>query len=125
METRIDKTNLERVKRRLGFAGCLTVNALGRKGGLSLLWKRDSGVEIVSYTQGHILAWVEDEFQNSKWLFTMMYEEPDTGKHHVMWDLHFELKPCDSILWLVIGDFNEILFHTENVGGRPRGEKQM
>lgn len=60
MKTKLDGRKLEVVKRRLGYEGRLTVNSLGRKGGLAKPWRKESTVEIVSYSQRHIAAWVED-----------------------------------------------------------------
>lgn len=113
------------MKRRLGFEGCFTINSLGRRGGLALLWKNESKVEIESFSQRHISAKVTDPMINSQWLFTRVYWESETGKHHITWDLIQALKPNDNTPWLVTGDFNKILYSLEKFEGRPRSEKQI
>lgn len=35
------------------------------------------------------------------------------------------MKPKPPILWLIIGDYNEILFQTKKGGGKPRSEHLM
>lgn len=52
---------MERIKRKIGFYGCLDVNSLGRSEGLAMLWKKEEMVEIYNYSQCHISAWVEED----------------------------------------------------------------
>lgn len=35
------------------------------------------------------------------------------------------LNPLGQTPWVVIGDFNDILFHDEKMRGRPRNENSM
>lgn len=71
METKIESSRLELVKRRLGFKGCVGVNPIGRKGGLGLMWRNSDDVEILNLSLNHILAWVRSERGNDRWLFTV------------------------------------------------------
>lgn len=57
-ETKLEVSRLKRVKRRLGFLGCVGVNPIGRKGGLALLWRNQNEVEILNFSQNHTSAWV-------------------------------------------------------------------
>lgn len=60
---------------------------------------------------------------NATWLFIGVCRKSETGKHHIIWDLLQALKPNDNTHWLVMGDFNEILYSFENVAGLSRSEK--
>lgn len=113
------------VRRKLGFSDCLTVSALGRNGGLALLWKNDVKVDIVNFSQSHISAWMEVEGVTPRWFFTGFYGEPKASKRNSSWNLLKVLKPHNITHWIVMGDFNEILFHNEKWGGKDRSEKQM
>lgn len=79
----------------------------------------------MSYSHRHITTRVVDRRTNSNWLFTGVYKESNFGKHHITWDLLQALKPRDNTPWLVIGDFNEILYSSKKFKGRPRSDKQM
>lgn len=46
METNFDSQRMEMVRRRLGFVGCISVDAHGWRGGLNLLWKNEVGVDL-------------------------------------------------------------------------------
>lgn len=68
---------------------------------------------------------MEDSRNNTEWLFIDLYGELEAGKHHITWELLQGLKLTDIIPWLVMGDFNKILYSFEKMGGWNRSEKQM
>lgn len=82
MEIKIDAIRMEIVKRRIGFKGCITINSLGSRGGLALLWKSGDQVNIENYSQHHISAWVTDPTIGSKWLFSSFYGELETSRRN-------------------------------------------
>uniref|UniRef100_A0A803NGH4 CCHC-type domain-containing protein n=1 Tax=Cannabis sativa TaxID=3483 RepID=A0A803NGH4_CANSA len=49
----VDKA-VERLKLRLGFEGCYSVDSIGRKGGLALLWRVSAEAHFLNYSQHHI-----------------------------------------------------------------------
>lgn len=83
-----------------------------------MMWKTKDQVEVVNYSQKHILIWVKDITVNANWLLTEFYGEPKTSKRQKTRSLLKELKPINQSPWMVIGDFNEILFPYEKVGER-------
>lgn len=113
---------METLKRRLGHSGCLFVNAIGMKGGLAILWKREPHMEIISFSQWHISTWIEDEATSSKGLLMGMHVEADASRRRITSNLLNEMKPQDHIPWLIMGKFNEILFQNEKWEGRGRSE---
>lgn len=48
----------KRLKFTLGFSGCLVVDCEGRSGGLVLFLRRESNLDILSYSKNHFDAWV-------------------------------------------------------------------
>lgn len=60
-----------------------------------------------------------------RWLFTRFYGKPETHRQQRTWELLRNNKPANSMSWLVMEDFNEILFNSEKRGGRPRSEILM
>lgn len=68
---------------------------------------------------------VEDSRNNTYWLFIGLYEESETGKHYTTWNLLQDLQPGDGTSWLVMSDFNEDMYSSEKVRGRPRNEKHI
>ena len=59
------------------------------------------------------------------WRFTGFYGEPNAQKRHESQDLLRQLNSQNSLPWLCLGDFNEILREEEKKGGNNRGHAQM
>lgn len=87
------------------------------------MWR---SVHIQSYSVGHIDCIVH--FGTSKWRFTGFHGNPVADQHHHSWDLLKRLADIPELRllpWLVEGDFNEILFESEKLGGQSRNLSQM
>ena len=125
METKLKREWLEKVKERCKMKHGLIVPSDGSKGGLAMLWKEGITMEIKTYSQDHIDAWVESGWDGGCWHFTRFYGNPDTAKRPESWAKLKSLKGTSSLPWLVIGDFNEITGLTKKEGGCARPKRQM
>jgi hypothetical protein len=54
-----------------------------------------------------------------------VYGEACTHDRHRMWELIKRIKPCQQAPWMMIGDFNEVMWFFEHFANRPRPAKQM
>ena len=61
METRLSLNDFEHIKWKIGFPHGLIVESRGRAEGLALLWRRDLKVNVKSYTDFHIEAFINEE----------------------------------------------------------------
>lgn len=77
-ETKMEVSRLDSMRRCLGFLGCVGFNLIGRKGGLALLWRNQNEVEILNFFENHISAWVNNDLDNIRWLFSRFCREPET-----------------------------------------------
>lgn len=125
METLLQNTKLEGLRRKLGFKGCLGVEPIGRSGGLAVLWKQHVNFEFHNFSARRISGWVSVHNQSKRWIWTRFYGYPETRKRAMSWDLLSAINPGGSVPWCITGDFNKILLSREKVGGRARLEKQM
>ncbi|XP_050238375.1 uncharacterized protein LOC126687864 [Mercurialis annua] len=101
------------------------VDARGRSGGLILMWKKEYGVRISSYSKNHIDFECELADNTGKWRGTGIYGWPDSGARYKTWELLHRLCGESHLPWLVFGDFNEILRKEEKVGGRLKPSHAM
>ncbi|XP_042962443.1 uncharacterized protein LOC122296709 [Carya illinoinensis] len=124
METKIPYARAHGIAKTLNFNGCYVSEAVGRSGGLILLWKQKDLLELVIFSKHHFNVMVNDAYFNFKWLLTCFYGHPNSNLRKQAWSLLSSFKPGDEG-WGVIGDFNEILFNDEKVGGKPRNENLM
>lgn len=54
IETMTNKEKLERLRLNLQYEGMFSVDAVGHKGGLVLLWKHKEEAQLISYSNHHI-----------------------------------------------------------------------
>ncbi|XP_073049618.1 uncharacterized protein [Primulina eburnea] len=125
-ETKMRETNCKHWKIMLGFSGCFMVDCKGKSGGLAMLWKELLNVSIKSFSSGHIDSIIQENGKG--WRFTGFYGQSDVSLRHFSWNLLGRLKNMDvytDLPWLVGGDFNEICYDSEKLGGIRRGASQM
>jgi endonuclease/exonuclease/phosphatase family metal-dependent hydrolase len=69
------------------------------------------------------LIWSSD--LHKRWRTTFVYGEPRAQDRRNMWDLLRWLKSNSQEPWLMLGDFNEVLWDFEHFSARHRPERQM
>lgn len=109
---------LEFLKERLVMNG-IGFSTRGRSSGFALLWDKKITVSIQSYSSNLIDAIVFPDDVIATWRFTGFYGEPEQGNQKLSWDFLRQLGSLSSLLWVYMGDFNEILDVSERRGGIP------
>ncbi|KAL6566692.1 hypothetical protein OROMI_015096 [Orobanche minor] len=90
----------------------------GRKGGLCLLASEEINLQILSASAHHIDSIVN--WNDVQWRCTGMYGWSEEQKKGKTWKLLTDLWTQSTLPWLCVGDFNEILYDHEKMGGRQR-----
>ncbi|GMI85864.1 hypothetical protein HRI_002255700 [Hibiscus trionum] len=124
IETKLSSVKMDRVRRKCGYLCGIDVASQGRSGDLSLAWKPECNVVLRSYSNRHIDVIITNE-DGSSWRCTGFYGAPETHMRDEAWRVLRSLDDSHGCPWLVIGDFNEILFASEKRGGLLRSERQM
>ncbi|XP_024039545.1 uncharacterized protein LOC112098147 [Citrus clementina] len=118
-ETKLKTMHMNEVSRKLNYENCFAVSSIGKGGGLALLWKSETNVQIKSFNQHHIDA--EVVMENGKLIrCTGVYGHPDMRQRKHTWTLLRRLSGFSSTPWTCFGDFNEILHPFEKSGGNER-----
>lgn len=60
-----------------------------------------------------------------RWRLTGVYGHPMVDEHRQTWELLRQLRRRSDLPWLLVGDFNEILWGNEKLGGPMRCQRQM
>lgn len=76
------------------------------------MWRDDILVRERGVTKNYIDVIIED---GVSWRFTGFYGEPEWNRMHMSWDVQRSIKGDLRSPWLVMGDFNEILYNLEEV----------
>ena len=125
METKLSKEDMTHKKYTLGFTEGLVVGSIGSKGGLALLWKKDVMVDVQTFGPWHIDVEIGGNDGSGRWRFTGFYGQPETSRRKETWQILERLGSSNSLPWLCIRDYNEILSDAEKLGGNPRAPKLM
>ncbi|KAK9998304.1 hypothetical protein SO802_017907 [Lithocarpus litseifolius] len=86
--------------------------------------KKDVSLDIQTYSLNHIDARIMTDL-NSPWRLTGFYGRPEEHRKHESWSYLRHLHSRDSLPWLCIGDYNEILNSNEEQGRIPRPLRPM
>ncbi|XP_019167632.1 PREDICTED: uncharacterized protein LOC109163334 [Ipomoea nil] len=116
METMVARIHAERLRVTIGYEGLFYVDNDGRSGGMALFWRKNNSASLLGYSKNFVD--VEVKTQNGKlWRMTCFYGHSDRSRRWESWSLLESLKPKSVLPWVVIGDFNNLLFQYEKRGG--------
>ncbi|XP_062014558.1 uncharacterized protein LOC133731122 [Rosa rugosa] len=125
-ETKIRRlTDFIALRSALGFAHSKEVLSDGQSGGLGMFWTEDVQVQVGTFSPHHIDIMIDGGSGNPRWRLTGFYGFSRTSERDRSWQLLRDLRDLDSLPWVVIGDFNEILNNGEKKDGPARAERQM
>ncbi|XP_019185992.1 PREDICTED: uncharacterized protein LOC109180738 [Ipomoea nil] len=123
-ETKAKADKIEEVRVKLGFEGAVSVDCVGRGGGLAMFWRDAEAASFLSYSVNHIDIEVKQPGK-PMWRLTGFYGEPDRSRRHITWESLRQLKGRSSLPWVVVGDFNDITCLSEKRGTHSHPEALM
>jgi hypothetical protein len=124
-ETRQSREKVENLRFRIGMKECFHVKGDGKGGGIVLYWSDEINVELQSFSKRHIDVHVSGGPFEHKWRGTFVYGEPKPCDRHKMWTTMRSLKPKSDLPWLMMGDFNEVMWQEEHFSRTRRSERLM
>ncbi|XP_023911126.1 uncharacterized protein LOC112022729 [Quercus suber] len=93
-------------------------------GGLAMLWKEDVNLNVINFSDHHILAKVV-ELNGREWFLTGFYGWPEASQKAKSWVLLNHIRSFVEGAWLCIGDFNTILSSSEKLSLRALDSQQI
>nr|POE64504.1 hypothetical protein CFP56_56804 [Quercus suber] len=96
------------MKHDLGYTQGIAVSSDGASGGLALIWKPISKVELSTCSRWHIDAYVGSKSNGDFGQLTGFYGQSEASKREETWTLLESLSHSNYLPWQYIGDFNEI-----------------
>ncbi|KAA3468682.1 reverse transcriptase [Gossypium australe] len=87
METKLNRVQMEKVRRRLRFTNGIEVDSDGSKGGLCLAWKGGVSVGLQSFSRRHIDVLANDQHEDQQWRFTGFYGSSYVREREDSWNL--------------------------------------
>ena len=124
METRLDREGFEYHCRELPYPNKFLVKKPNGGGGLALIWKAEVQLDVINFTEHHIIARVVED-DGFAWMLTCFYEWLEASQKHKSWALFNHLRSFVDCPWCCIGDFNAIISSIEKQSRFPPPFKQM
>ncbi|GLT72479.1 hypothetical protein SLA2020_444100 [Shorea laevis] len=125
METKIRQNRMQIIRNKIGFASLLAIDPVGLSGGVAFLWKDAREVDIHNFSRRHISAIITLMPLGDLWKFTGFYGHPARAHREESWRLLAHLKIFNPTPWLCVGDFNEIVTHSEKKGDSLHSVQHM
>ncbi|XP_020228435.1 uncharacterized protein LOC109809509 [Cajanus cajan] len=118
LETHCQFSSVESFWSKLGYRLCYSMEATGHSGGIWVLMALSCSAKVsdlASHPQAMSFMVVEG---SKRWVCTAVYASPRVELRQGVWAHLRELGGRITLPWLVLGDFNEIMFSSECRGGR-------
>ncbi|CAH9109059.1 unnamed protein product [Cuscuta epithymum] len=125
LETKAGYRRVNEVFCGLGFRKGQVIESAGRSGGLALYWRDEVSINILDSNQFYIDCSIRIHEGDDYWRLTGFYGIPDRGRRKESWEMLKDLAHRSDLPWMVIGDFNDIMFASEKRGGLPQPLWQM
>lgn len=123
-ETRLSGDRAHNVVNELGYRDFYIVDAMGFAGGIWMLWDPNTvSVDIIASSFQEVHSHIK--VQHTSFLLTAIYASPHYDIRKIIWDKLGSLSSSLIILWLLMGDFNDISNRNEKFGGCPPNPRKM
>ncbi|XP_060965592.1 uncharacterized protein LOC115720043 [Cannabis sativa] len=125
MESKLSVGSITKFRNILKFPNGIEVPRVGLSGGLLFLWKSDVNVTILNYGKNFVDCYMSLS-DGPSWHFSGFYGDPCVSQRNLTWQLLTKLKDTAPLLpWLVLGDFNETISHSDKFGGPMKPKVQI
>ncbi|XP_021834215.1 uncharacterized protein LOC110774005 [Prunus avium] len=119
METKQNCHRMNQLRMRLGYQQGFNVDPIGLAGGLSLWWKPNVSVQIISASKNLIDTAILGDQTGIQMRCSYFYGPPYREEKESFWFGVSNLGVDVSVPWVCVGDFNEMIWHHEKLGGAP------
>ncbi|KAK9732895.1 hypothetical protein RND81_04G030600 [Saponaria officinalis] len=98
VETKLNKTEMKGVARRLGDYEGIYGDSVGRKAGVSIIWRRQSmNVNFISSSAHHVDIEISGLFSDEKWRLTGFYGWAESDNKNLSWKLLRDIKDLSNL----------------------------
>ncbi|KAK1321159.1 hypothetical protein QJS10_CPA03g00797 [Acorus calamus] len=124
LETKLDDSSLSILQRKLGFYPSFIAAPEAR---ICLLWHPDQiEVQVIESSRQHLHCSVLYKQSNEKILVTSIYASNSSAERQDLWATIKRISgSVGNRCWIVGGDFNEVRFSHEKVGGHPVHSRRL
>ena len=119
IEPHIVEAKAQAVINTLPYTHSRRVDPTSYFGGIWLLWNESCSfiVEVITHSKHSIHALMNVSSPSLSFLLIAVYALPNFNKRKLFWDYLKNLASSISLLWALLGDFNNMLLDDEKLGG--------
>ncbi|CAH9077985.1 unnamed protein product [Cuscuta europaea] len=125
METKLRCQRAKEILQARGYVNSAGADCDGRGGGLALGWNDEVQVKVITANSNIIDCEVKFLAEDNAWWLTCYYAYPETCRRRATWEMLRNLSDNSLIPWMVMGDFNDILYESEKKGRIPHALWRM
>lgn len=119
-KTRVGRDRAKELTDQLPFKGALHVDTYGYAGGIWLLWHpKVVDMSKLASTEQKIHVLVKVKSSNFSWLLSAIYAIPRVSERFLLWDNLSIVSGVQDLLWVLLGDFNEVLCSDDKFRRNP------
>lgn len=93
--------------------------AVGFVGGIWVLWNSDYVTLELVAGDAQVMTVFVQKVAAAPWMFSAVYASPNWWYREELWDYLIRVGAIMTLPWLVLGDFNQVLYASDKKGGRP------
>ncbi|XP_061999129.1 uncharacterized protein LOC133716433 [Rosa rugosa] len=118
-EPRVQFAKAKKLLLNLGFSDFEIMESEGFSGGIWMLWNKVRvDIDVIDSTFQSITVKVCG-VGNQHWLLSGIYASPCNTSRSTLWPYLDNLRRQHALLWVLLGDFNELLSYADKIGGAP------
>lgn len=110
METKNKEEVVNRVRKSLKFQHLVAVNPKGIAGGLAIFWDEDVDIEVEERSKELFNLQCRVKECGTLMRVTLLHAPTDFQLRWNCWQKFREIQGANQLLWVCIGDFNEIMY---------------
>ncbi|KAK4281040.1 hypothetical protein QN277_012580 [Acacia crassicarpa] len=124
-ETKSEDEGCFRCLLSLGFDEIVVVSSLGRSGGIVAAWQKNEIDAQLARKDRQFLQFQCKITEANPFMLTAIYAHPSYSLKQELWGILEDMAPSISLLWVLIGDFNDIGPLSKKVGGLDGNEARI
>lgn len=125
-ETRMSGARADEIIGTLPFDGAVVADMIRFAGGIWLLLRSDLvQVDVLASTEQEIHALIRVRSLNFIWILSEIYASSRFAERCLLWDNLKMLASLHNLPWSLMGDFNEVLFEDEKLGGNTICQRRV
>ncbi|CAH9086594.1 unnamed protein product [Cuscuta epithymum] len=116
METKLCSLRAKDVLYKHGYSNFAGADSAGSNGGLALGWNDDVNLQVTQVNNNYIDCLIKLSESDPGWRLTCYYAFPDASRRREAWNVLRSLAEDNNLPWVIIGDFNDIMYDSEKNG---------